>query len=111
MNLSGETQDKFEDWKQQWENIITKKMADIEENLLEAEEAADRYRFSKAKKVLRNTDERLSSIEKEIENILNELEQLMETEKSSREDAEQAAPGIHALKKETVSKSLPIRQS
>lgn len=99
LNLSGETQDKFENWKQRWENIITKKMSDIEENLLEAEESADRYRFAKAKKVLRDTDDRLSSIEKEIENILKELEELMATEKSSREDAEKVAPGIKTLKK------------
>lgn len=50
LNLSGETQDKFESWKARWEQIIAKELPDIEEYLLDAEEAADRYRFSNSKK-------------------------------------------------------------
>lgn len=100
LNLSGETQEKFEEWKQQWEAIVTIKMGDIEEKLLKAEEAADHYRFSKAKKILRTAEGVLSSVEKEIDTILKELDLLMETEKTSREDAQKLLPNIKLLKKQ-----------
>ena len=46
LNLSGETQERFETWKDRWERIITKELPDIEEYLFDAEEAADRFRIS-----------------------------------------------------------------
>src|SRR5699024_12490636 len=39
LNLSGETQEKFESWKERWETIVTKESSDIEEVLFDAEEA------------------------------------------------------------------------
>ncbi|GAA0600683.1 septation ring formation regulator EzrA [Virgibacillus siamensis] len=99
LNLSGETQDKFESWKDRWELIVTKELPDIEEYLFDSEEAADRYRFSKSKKKLRETEEILQSIEDEIEKMLNELNQLMESEESSRKEIEQIQPTIKALRK------------
>lgn len=99
LNLSGETQDKFESWKDRWELIVTKELPDIEEHLFDSEEAADRYRFSKAKKTLRKTEDILQSIEEEIEKMLSELEELMESEESSRKEIEQIQPVIKALRK------------
>src|SRR5699024_5406273 len=51
LNLSGETQEKFESWKERWEIIITKELSNVEDMLVKAEEFADRYRFSNAKKL------------------------------------------------------------
>src|SRR5690625_4226709 len=61
LNLSGETQVKFESWKERWEFIVTKELSDIEMVLFDAEEAADRYRFSKANKSLRKSEQNLKS--------------------------------------------------
>ncbi|WP_174614053.1 septation ring formation regulator EzrA [Virgibacillus ihumii] len=99
LNLSGETQHKFESWKDRWELIVTKELPDIEEYLFDSEEAADRYRFPKAKKILRQTEEILQSIEDEIEKMLYELDELMESEESSRKEIEQIQPTIKALRK------------
>src|SRR5690625_5209842 len=74
LTLSGETQEKFEAWKERWDYIVGKELADIEEHLLDAEDAADKFRISKAKKVLKETEEILQSIEGSIDNILSELE-------------------------------------
>ncbi|MFB4166749.1 septation ring formation regulator EzrA [Virgibacillus sp. JSM 102003] len=99
LNLSGETQVKFESWKERWEYIITKELPDIEEYLFDAEEAADRYRFSTAKKTLRKVEQTLQSIETDIEKMLEELDELMESEETSRKEIEQIQPDIKELRK------------
>lgn len=99
LNLSGETKVKFETWKERWEYIVTKELPDIEEYLFDAEEAADRYRFSGAKKTLRQVEQTLQSIEKNIKKMLEELDELMESEQSSRKEIEQIQPDIKAIRK------------
>ncbi|TRM12965.1 septation ring formation regulator EzrA [Lentibacillus cibarius] len=99
LNLSGETQEKFESWRDRWEQIIAKELPDIEEYLFDAEEAADRYRFSSAKKTLRYAEQTLQRIEKDIENMLTELDQLMNSEESARKEVEQIGPDIKSLRK------------
>ncbi|PAV30140.1 septation ring formation regulator EzrA [Virgibacillus profundi] len=100
LNLSGETQVKFETWKERWEFIVTKELPDIEEYLFDAEEAADRYRFSKAKKTLNKVEQVLQSIENDIEKMLQELDQLMESEETSRKEIEELQPAIKSLRKQ-----------
>src|SRR5699024_8741375 len=99
LNLSGETQEKFESWKERWETIVTKESSDIEEVLFDAEEAADRYRFSSAKKLLYKSEQMLHSIEKDIENILHELNDLLDSEKTSRQEIETLEPNINSCVK------------
>lgn len=100
LNLLGETLEKFEDWKSRWDNIITKELLEVEEYLFDAEEAADRYRFNKAKKVVHETEQQLTSIEKDIEEILFDLTQLLESEEASREEVTHVEPTLKALKRQ-----------
>ncbi|MEI3600151.1 MULTISPECIES: septation ring formation regulator EzrA [unclassified Oceanobacillus] len=100
LTLSGETQVKFEAWKERWDYIVSKELADIEEHLLDAEDAADKFRVSKAKKVLKETEEILQTIEGSIDNILSELEELLESEKSSRMEVEEVEPAIRELRRQ-----------
>ncbi|TFJ92557.1 septation ring formation regulator EzrA [Lentibacillus salicampi] len=99
LNLSGETQEKFESWKERWESIVTKELPDIEEYLFDAEEASDRYRFPSAKKTLRTAEQTLQSVEKEIDQMLEELDQLMESEEAGRKDIERIEPDLKGLRK------------
>ncbi|WP_217586995.1 septation ring formation regulator EzrA [Lentibacillus saliphilus] len=98
LNLSGDTQEKFETWKGQWEDIVTKVLPDVEEYLLDAEEAADRYRFPTAKKNLLKIEQILETAEQDIESILMDLNHLLESEKMSRKDIEQLEPDIRTLR-------------
>ncbi|MFC3040135.1 septation ring formation regulator EzrA [Virgibacillus xinjiangensis] len=100
LNLSGETQEKFEDWKERWDTIASKELPDIEEHLFDAEEAADRYLFAKSKRILGDVEEILQSIEKRIEIILAEVDQLVNSEKSSRTGVEKIQPQVKALRKQ-----------
>src|SRR5699024_5902904 len=99
LNLSGETQVKFEAWKERWDYIVSKELADIEEHLLDAEDAADRFMIPKGKKILKEAEEILNSVESSIENILKELDELLESEESSRMEVEALEPAIKDLRR------------
>lgn len=102
LNLSGETQEKFEGWKVTWDQILTRKLPDIEEFLLDAEEAADRFRVSEAKKNLKKVEQVLQNIELTIEEMFVELDQLLDSEKQSRKEVEEVQPQIKHLRRELL---------
>ncbi|HLQ72179.1 MAG TPA: septation ring formation regulator EzrA [Bacillota bacterium] len=104
LNLTGETQKQFESWKDRWEYIVTKELPDIEEYLFDAEAGADRYRFKKAKQILAKAEETLNSIENDLENMLTELDELLESEKTSREEIEELQPTIKGLRQTLAKK-------
>jgi septation ring formation regulator len=104
LNLSGETQEKFEAWKERWDYIVSKELADIEDYLLEAEDAADHFRTGKGKKVLKEAEEKLHTIEASIENILKELQELLESEEESRTEVETVEPKLKELQR-TISQN------
>ncbi|WP_028783471.1 septation ring formation regulator EzrA [Thalassobacillus devorans] len=102
LNLSGETHEKFETWRERWDSILTQELPDLEEDLFDVEEAADRYRFRKAKHKIQLIEKKLEDKEKDIEEIFKELEQLLESEESSRREVEHIEPLLNDLKKELV---------
>ncbi|CQR48142.1 Septation ring formation regulator EzrA [Paraliobacillus sp. PM-2] len=98
LNLSGETQEKFESWKSTWDQILTRDLPDIEEFLLDAEEAADRFRISAAKKNLVEVENILRTIEELIKQMFKELNDLLDSEKQSRKQIEEMQPKIKELR-------------
>jgi len=99
LNLRGETLERFEMWKERWDEIITEDLHEVEELMFEAEQAADRYRFPNANSVVRNADQKLKSIEQEIEKILSELHELLNSEETSRKDATELEPELKNLRR------------
>src|SRR5690625_2321600 len=102
LNLSGETQEKFESWKERWEFIVAKELPEVSDRLFEAEDAADRYRFPSAKKIVKTVDQTLYAIESDIEKMLQELNELLESEETSRKDIEALQPKISQLKQKII---------
>jgi septation ring formation regulator len=98
LNLSGETQERFEHWKETWDHILTRELPDIEEYLFDAEEAADRFRIKYAKKNLATVESILTKNEETIKTILKELEDLLDSEKQSREAIETVTPILKELR-------------
>lgn len=99
LNLSGETQNKFEVWRRQWEKIVAKDLADVEEALFDAEEASDRFFFPKANRTLKMISDILVNVEKEIEQMLQELDQLLQAEKDSRKGVTKTAEEISNIRR------------
>lgn len=100
LNLSGETQKSFEKWKENWDQIVTVKLANVEECLIGAEEHADKFRFRKAKNKLQEAENLLEAINQEIDSILSELNELLESEKTSRIEVEKMEPLLKEVRKQ-----------
>src|SRR5699024_11158862 len=99
LNLEGETKENFEAWRQAWDRILTNDLANVEELLYDTEKAADRYNFPAAKKSTNQMEAILVDIEHQIEAILTELNELLETEEKNREEVELLEPRLDKMKK------------
>ncbi len=99
LNLAGDTKEKFEGWKQAWDDILTVDLATIEELLYDTEKAADRYNFPTAKNSMRKMEAILVEVEEKIKDILKQLNELMDTEKNNREEVETLGPKLKELRK------------
>ncbi|SDB94275.1 septation ring formation regulator [Pelagirhabdus alkalitolerans] len=98
LKLSGETQEKFEAWKETWDRILTRELPDIEEYLFDAEESADRFKVQTAKRSLNKVEQTLNEIEETIESMYQELDDLLDSEKQSRKEVEKVVPKIKELR-------------
>ncbi len=99
LNMTGQTEELFERWRSDWDDIVTVKLPDLEELLFDAEEYIDRYRFNKAKEVQRLISDKLRETEKEIDAILNELNELVGSEEKNRLEIEQLKEMYREAKK------------
>lgn len=88
LNMTGQTEELFDRWRQTWDEVLAVDLADVEEKLFESEERADQFRFGKAKEINESTISRLEDAEQKVEGILTELDELIGSEESNREESE-----------------------
>ena len=89
LNMTGQTEELFERWRNQWDDVVTVKLPDLEEMLFDAEEYIDRYRFKKAKEVQKAIHHKLTETEDEIKKIVEELHELVGSEEKNRVEIEE----------------------
>ena len=89
LNMTGQTEELFEGWRNQWDDIVTVKLPDLEEMLFDAEEYIDKYRFNKAKGIQQEINNKLQATEIEINKIVEELHELVGSEEKNRTEIEQ----------------------
>jgi septation ring formation regulator len=99
LNMTGQTEELFERWRNQWDDIVTVKIPNLEELLFDTEEYIDRYRFGKAKQAQKQIENKLEEIEEEIKNILHELNALVGSEEKNRVEIEQLKDSYREAKK------------
>ncbi|OEH91808.1 septation ring formation regulator EzrA [Bacillus solimangrovi] len=99
LNLTGQAEEKFESWRNTWDDIVTRKFPDVEERLFDAEEAAEKFRFTRAKKINQETNEDLQEIEEQIKLLLSELQDLLGSEQQNRVDVEGLRQTVKQVKK------------
>src|SRR5690625_1815516 len=80
LNLTGETLEKFNMWKDRWELILTKDRANVEVQLFAAAAYADRYKFKSSREKVTEIEKKINEIDAELESITNQLNQTSETE-------------------------------
>ncbi|MBS4191637.1 septation ring formation regulator EzrA [Bacillus sp. FJAT-49705] len=89
LNMTGQTEELFERWRTEWDDIVTAQLPNVEEYLFDAEEYIDKYRFKRAKEVQRSIIKYLNEIEESIQNLLNELNELVGSEEKNRTEIEE----------------------
>ncbi|MEC0664775.1 septation ring formation regulator EzrA [Priestia flexa] len=89
LNMTGQTEELFERWREHWDEIVATELPKVDELLFETEECADKYRFKKAKQLSIHINELLDKTKAEIENILTELQNLIGSEQNNRHDIEE----------------------
>ena len=99
LNMTGETEELFEKWRNEWDEIVTVQMPDVEELLFDAEEYIDRYRFQKSKEIQDEIASRLQMIESDIERIIEELNNLVGSEEQNRIQIEEEKEKYRIAKK------------
>lgn len=107
LNMTGQTEELFEGWRNQWDDIVTVKLPNLEEMLFDAEDFIDKYRFNKAKVIQQEIQDKLQLTENEINKIVEELHELVGSEEKNRNEIEQ----LKELYRETKKTLLAHRHS
>lgn len=102
LNMTGQTEQLFENWRYQWDNILSTELVNIEEYLFDAEDFVDKYRFKKAKDVLSIADSKLQDIELKIKAIYDELDELIGSQAKSAEENEKLEGVYSDFKKQLL---------
>lgn len=99
LNMTGETEEMFERWRNEWDDITTVQMPDVEELLFDAEEYIDKYRLRRAAEVQHAIRAKLNHVEDSIRKILDEVNELVGSEEKNRIEIEEIKEKYRTLKK------------
>ncbi|WP_394137588.1 septation ring formation regulator EzrA [Cytobacillus oceanisediminis] len=99
LNMTGQTEELFERWRNEWDEIVTTQLPDVEEYLFDAEENIDKYRFKKAQEIQQKIEQRLNEIEESIKKLLGELNELVGSEEKNRAEIEELKDMYRECKK------------
>jgi septation ring formation regulator len=89
LHMSGQTEEKFETWRNEWDEIAGGILPDIEERLFDIEDFAAKYRFKKAQDLITVTEKRLNGIEEQIKQLLEDVYQLVQSEEQNRTEIDE----------------------
>lgn len=88
LNMSGQAEEMFERWRNKWTEMMDDDLVRIEKELVRAEETVDKFQFKKATLIEQEVEQMIDVCDGELENILTELNDLIESEKKSRVEIE-----------------------
>jgi septation ring formation regulator len=111
MTMGGETEQKFEIWRRDWDEILTHKLPMVEEMLFEAEEYADKYRFKKSREVLGQTQGKMDEIEHRLSQMLEDLQVVVESEEQNRKNIVPVKERFHDLRKTLLTKRGEFKEA
>ncbi len=102
LNMTGQTEQLFEGWRQAWDEIVAVQLPDVEELLFDADEYTDKFRFKKTKEILAQIHQILTNTEEKIEEILNELNELVGSEEKNRGEIDALHEAYRQSKKQLL---------
>ncbi|MEW5320996.1 septation ring formation regulator EzrA [Geobacillus thermoleovorans] len=99
LNMTGETEQLFERWRRQWDDIVAVKLPNVEEQLFDAEQLLDKYRYRQARRLLGQIADGLRRLEEEVHEIIHEVNELIGSEEQSRAEIEELRAAHREAKK------------
>ena len=88
LNMTGETEEKFERWRNEWTEVMDIHMIELDSLLFDAEDFVDRFQYTKATNVEKAIDEKLEYCNERMSSILTELNELVGSEEKNRVEME-----------------------
>ena len=84
LNMTGETEEKFERWRSEWTEVIDLHMPEVDSLLFDVEDYVDKFRYKKAAMVIKQIEEKIASSREKMTEIVTELNELVGSEEKSR---------------------------
>src|SRR5699024_3213310 len=97
LNLECDAKVRYEFFKSEWQHIVERDAADLEELLYDTEKAADVYNFPKANKLMQKLDGNMVTIENRIESITSEMNELLEIDEKNNETRANFDPRLEKI--------------
>lgn len=99
LNMNGQTEEKFEHWRNIWMEVIDVHVIKIDSMLFDAEEYIDRFKFKKASHVEQSIEEYIAKCEESKNLIISELDELIGSEEKNRIEIEQIKEHYRSARK------------
>ncbi|WP_235961127.1 septation ring formation regulator EzrA [Savagea serpentis] len=111
LNMTGETEEKFERWRKEWTEVIDVVMPQIDTMLFDAEDAIDRLKFKKASAIEREIFEEIQKCDQKHKQILEELDELMGSEEKNRLEMEAIQEKYRTARQTILAKQYDFGQA
>ncbi|MFD0944316.1 septation ring formation regulator EzrA [Savagea faecisuis] len=111
LNMTGETEEKFERWREEWTEVIDVVMPQIDTMLFDAEDAIDRLKFKKASAIEREIFEEIQKCDQKHKQILEELDELMGSEEKNRFEMEAIQENYRIARQTILAKQFDFGQA
>ncbi len=102
LNMTGETEEKFERWRTEWTELMDIHMPKIDTLLFDVEDMVDRFRFKKATELEKEIREKIHFCNKKMNDILFELNELVGSEEKNRIEMEKLKEQHRAARKSVL---------
>lgn len=102
LNMTGETEEKFERWRTEWTELMDIHMPKIDTLLFDVEDMVDRFRFKKASGLEKEIRENIHFCDKKMNDILFELNELVGSEEKNRIEMEKLKEQHRAARKSVL---------
>ena len=102
LNMTGETEEKFESWRADWTKVIDIHMPEIDNLFFDAEEQIARFKIRKIKETISNIEKKIEVCETKMNEILSGLDLLIGSEEKNRTEMEALQEGHRAARKKIL---------
>lgn len=105
LKMVGQAEELFDQWRNEWDEIITTQLPEVEELLFDAEDHSDKYRFKKARNVLGHVEKVLITVDENIDKIIEEINELVSSEEKNKVESEEIKQQVKKVKKTLIAHS------